>query len=163
MTVRHYRSRRTVSDYGNESGLSRAIAARTAQCLFESNITCGVPSIHDVRARFVTPENVGLTVAVFLSLVGAYAIQLRVSAGIAAFFGLIVLGVSTPTTLTSHSLLGTRFASAVARVSVACTATFVTYVGLLTTVSGWGGSLLDAAVAFSLTALAVEGVARMLD
>jgi hypothetical protein len=58
-----------------------------------------MPSIHDVRSRLVTPENAGLTVAVALSIVGAYTIQLRVSEGVAAFFGLIVLGVSTPTTL----------------------------------------------------------------
>ena len=122
-----------------------------------------MPSIRDVRTRLVTPENVGITVAIALSVVGAYAIQLRVSAGVAAFFGLIVLGISTPTTLTSHSLLGTRFPSAIVRVSVACTATFVTYVGLLTVVSGWAGSLLGAAVAFTLTALAVEAAARTLD
>jgi hypothetical protein len=122
-----------------------------------------VPSIRDLRARLVTPENVGITVAIVLSVVGAYVIQLRVSAGVAAFFGLIVLGVSTPTTLTSHGLLGTRSASAVVRVSVACTVTFVTYVGLLTVVSGWAGSLLGAAVAFTLTALAVEAAARTLD
>jgi len=109
------------------------------------------------------PENVGITVAVALSVVGAYAIQLRVSADVAAFFGLIVLGVSTPTTLASHGLLGTRFASAVVRTGAACTATFVTYVGLLTVVSGWAGRLLGAAVAFTLTALAVEAVARILD
>jgi hypothetical protein len=90
-------------------------------------------------------------------------IQLRISAGVAAFFGLIVLGVSTPTTLTSHGLLGTRFASAVVRTGAACTATFVIYVGLLIAVSGRDGSLLDAAVAFTLTALAVEAAARMLD
>jgi len=122
-----------------------------------------VPSIHDVRSRLITPENAGLTVAIVLSIVGAYVIQLRVSAGVAAFFGLIVLGVSTPTTLTSHDLLGTRFASAVVRTGAACTATFVTYVGLLVVVSGRDGSLLDAAVAFTLTALAVETVARTLD
>jgi len=122
-----------------------------------------VPSVHDLRSRLVTPENVGLTVAVAFSVVGAYAIQLRVSEGVAAFFGLIVLGVSTPTTLTSHSLLGTRFPSAIVRVSVACTATFVVYVGLLTVVSGRGGSLLGAAVAFTLTALVVEAAARTLD
>ena len=122
-----------------------------------------MPSIRDVRTRLLTPENVGITVAVILSVVGAYAIQLRVSAGVAAFFGLIVLGVSTPTTLTSHGLSGTRFAAAVVRVSVACTATFVTYVGLLTVVSGWARSLLGAAVAFTLTALAAEAAARALD
>lgn len=122
-----------------------------------------MPSIHDVRSRLITPENAGLTVAIVLSIVGAYVIQLRVSAGVAAFFGLIVLGVSTPTTLTSHDLLGTRFASAVVRTGAACTATFVTYVGLLVVVSGRDGSLLDAAVAFTLTALAVETVARTLD
>jgi hypothetical protein len=122
-----------------------------------------VPSIRDLRVRLVTPENVGITVAIVLSVVGAYVIQLRVSAGVAGFFGLIALGVSTPTTLTSHDLLGTRFASAVVGVSVGCTATFVTYVGLLTVVSGWAGSLLDAAVAFTLTALAVEAAARALD
>jgi hypothetical protein len=122
-----------------------------------------VPSIRDLRARLVTPENVGLTVAVALAVVGAYAIQLRVSAGVAAFFGLIVLGVSTPTTLTSHDLLGTQVASAVVRTGAACTATFVTYVGLLIVVSGRDGNLLDAAVAFTLTALAVEAAARTLD
>jgi len=122
-----------------------------------------MPSIRDLRARLLTPENVGITVAVALSIVGAYAIQLRVSAGVAAFFGLIVLGVSTPATLTSHSLLGTRVPSAIVRVSVACTATFVTYVGLLSVVFGWAGRLLGAAVAFTLTALAVEAVARALD
>jgi hypothetical protein len=122
-----------------------------------------VPSIRDLRDRLVTPENVGLTVAVALAVVGAYAIQLRVSAGVAAFFGLIVLGVSTPTTLTSHDLLGTRFASAVVRTGAACTATFVTYVGLLIVVSGPDESLLDAAVAFTLTALAVEAAARTLN
>lgn len=122
-----------------------------------------MPSIRDLRARLLTPENVGITVAIALSIVGAYAIQLRVSVGVAAFFGLIVLGVSTPTTLTSHGLLGTRFASAVVRTGAACTATFVTYVGLLTVVSGWAGRLLGAAVAFTLTALAVEAIARILD
>jgi hypothetical protein len=122
-----------------------------------------VPSIRDLRTRLLTPENVGITVAIVLSVVGAYAIQLRISTGVAAFFGLIVLGVSTPTTLTSHGLLGTRFASAVVRTGTACTATFVIYVGLLLVVSGRDGSLLDAAVAFILTALAVEAVARILD
>jgi hypothetical protein len=122
-----------------------------------------VPSIHDLRGRLVTPENVGLTVAVALAVVGAYAIQLRVSAGVAAFFGLIVLGVSTPTTLTSHDLLGRRVASAVVRTGAGCTATFVTYVGLLIVVSGPDESLLDAAVAFTLTALAVEAAARTLN
>jgi hypothetical protein len=122
-----------------------------------------VPSIRDVRTRLLTPENVGITVAIVLSVVGAYAIQLRVSAGVAAFFGLIVLGVSTPTTLTSHGLLGTRFASAAVRTGAACTATFVTYVGLLIVVSGSDGSFLDAAAAFTLTALAGEAAARMLD
>lgn len=122
-----------------------------------------VPSIRDVRPRLFTPENVGITVAIVLSVVGAYVIQLRVSTGVAAFFGLIVLGVSTPTTLTSHGLLGTRFASAVVRTGAACTATFVTYVGLLVIVSGRDGSLFDAAVAFSLTALAGEAAARTLD
>ncbi|RLM53505.1 hypothetical protein DVK02_13570 [Halobellus sp. Atlit-31R] len=122
-----------------------------------------MPSIHDVRSRLFTPENVGVTVAIVLSVVGAYAIQLRVSAGVAAFFGLVALGISAPTTLTSHSLLGTRFPAVIVRVSVACTATFVTYVGLLTVVSGWVGSLLAAAVAFTLTAFAVEAAARTLD
>ena len=122
-----------------------------------------MPSIRDVRTRLLTPENVAITVAIILSVAGAYAIQLRVSAGVAAFFGLIVLGVSTPTTLTSHGLLGTRFASAVVRTGAACTATFVTYVGLLVIVSGRDGSLLDAAVAFTLTALAGEAAARTLD
>jgi hypothetical protein len=122
-----------------------------------------VPSLRDVRTRLVTPENVGITVAIALSVVGAYAIQLRVSAGVAAFFGLIVLGVSTPTTLTSHSLLGTRVASAAVRTGVACTATFVIYVGSLIVLSGRDGSLLDAAVSFTLTALAVEAAARALD
>jgi hypothetical protein len=122
-----------------------------------------MPSIRDLRARFLTPEDVGTTVAIALSFVGAYAIQLRGSAGVAAFFGLIVLGVSTPTTLTSHDLLGTRFASAVVRTGAACTATFVIYVGLLIVVSGRDGSLLNAAVAFTLTALAVEAAAGILD
>jgi hypothetical protein len=122
-----------------------------------------VPSIRDVRTRLLTPENVGITVAIVLSVVGAYVIQLRVSTGVAAFFGLTVLGVSTPTTLTSHSLLGTRFASAVVRTGVACTATLLIHVGLLIVVSGRNGSLLDAAVAFTLTALAVEAAARALD
>mgnify|MGYP000288226831 FL=1 len=122
-----------------------------------------MPSIRVLRARLLTSENVGITVAITLSIVGAYAIQLRVSAGVAAFFGLIVLGVSTPTTLTSHDLLGTRFASAVVRTGAACTATFVIYVGLLIAVSGRDGSLLNAAVAFTLTALAVEAAARALD
>ncbi|WP_435186611.1 hypothetical protein [Halobellus sp. EA9] len=122
-----------------------------------------MPSIRDLRPRLLTPENVGITVAIVLSVAGAYAIQLRVSAGVAAFFGLIVLGVSTPTTLTSHSLLGTRVASAVVRTGAACTATFVIYVGSLIVFSGRDGSLLDAAVAFTLTALAVEAAARMLD
>mgnify|MGYP000395092849 FL=1 len=122
-----------------------------------------VPSISGVRTRLLTPENVGITVAIVLSVVGAYVIQLRVSTGVAAFFGLIVLGVSTPTTLTSHGLLGTRFASAVVRTGAACTATFVIYVGLLIAVSGRDGSLLNAAVAFTLTALAVEAAARALD
>ena len=109
------------------------------------------------------PENVGITVAVALSIVGAYAIQLRVSAGVAAFFGLIVLGVSTPATLTAHSLLGTRVIPAMGRASIACTATFIIYVGLLAVVFGRGGSFFDAAVAFTLTALVVEAVARTLD
>lgn len=122
-----------------------------------------MPSIRVLRARLLTSENVGITVAIALSIFGAYAIQLRVSAGVAAFFGLIVLGVSTPTTLTSHDLLGTRFASAVVRTGAACTATFVIYVGLLIVVSGRDGSLLNAAVAFTLTALAVEAAARALD
>jgi len=122
-----------------------------------------MPSIRVLRARLLTSENVGITVAIALSIFGAYAIQLRVSAGVAAFFGLIVLGVSTPTTLTSHDLLGTRFASAVVRTGAACTATFVIYVGLLIAVSGRDGSLLNAAVAFTLTALAVEAAARALD
>ncbi|WP_318566942.1 hypothetical protein [Salinigranum marinum] len=122
-----------------------------------------MPSIRDVQPRLLTPENVGITVAIVLSVAGAYVIQLRISAGVAAFFGLIVLGVSTPTTLTSHGLLGTRFASAVVRTGAACTATFVIYVGLLIVVSGRNGSLLDAAVAFTLTALAGEAAARMLD
>jgi hypothetical protein len=122
-----------------------------------------VPSICGVRPRLLTPENVGITVAIVFSVAGAYVIQLRISAGVAAFFGLIVLGVSTPTTLTSHGLLGTRFASAVVRTGAACTATFVIYVGLLIAVSGRDGSLLDAAVAFTLTALAGEAAARMLD
>jgi hypothetical protein len=120
-----------------------------------------VPSIRDLRARLVTPENAGLVVAVVLSVVGAYAVRLRVGDGVAAFFGLLVLGVSTPTTLTSHGLMGTRFAAAIVRTSVACTAAFVTYVGLLTVVPG-NGSLLGAAVAFTLTALAAEGGARVL-
>jgi hypothetical protein len=121
-----------------------------------------VPSIRDVRLRLLTPENVGITVAVVLSVVGAYAIQLRVSAGVAAFFGLIVLGVSTPTTLASHDLLGTRFAAAIVRTGAACAAAFVTYVGLLTVVPRDGG-LSGAAVAFTLTAFAVEAAARALD
>ena len=122
-----------------------------------------MPSGRDLRARLVTPENAGLAVAGGLSVVRAYAIRPHVSNGVAAFFGLIVLGVSTPTTLTSHSLLGTRFASAVVRTGVACTATLLIYVGLLIVVSGRDGSLLDAAVAFTLTALAVEAAARALD
>ena len=87
-----------------------------------------MPSIRDLRPRLLTPENVGITVAIVLSVVGAYAIQLRVSTSVAA-----------------------------------CTATFVIYVGSLIVVSGRDGSLLDAAVAFTLTALAVEAAARMLD
>ena len=122
-----------------------------------------MPSIRDVRSRLLTPENAGLTIAIALSIVGAYVIQLRVSAGVAAFLGLVVLGVSTPTTLTSHDLLGTQFTAAVVRTGAACTATFVIYVGSLIVFSGRDGSLLDAAVAFTLTALAVEAAARMLD
>jgi hypothetical protein len=117
-------------------------------------------SIRDLPARLVTPENVGLTVAVVFSVCGAYAIRLRVGAGVAAFLGLIVLGVSTPTTLTSHDLLGTRFGRAVVRVSVACTLTFVTYVVLLIAVPGRDGTLTAPAVAFVLTALAAEGTGR---
>ena len=119
--------------------------------------------MRDLRDRIVTLENVALSTAVILSIVGAYAIQLRVSNGVAAFFGLIVLGVSTPTALTSHDLLGTRLSTAIVRVSVACTATFVTYVGLLIITSGRGGGPLIAGVAFVLTTLGVEGVARLLD
>ena len=119
--------------------------------------------MRDLRDRIVTPENIALTTAVILSVVGASAIQLRVSNDVAAFFGLIVLGVSTPTTLTSHDLLGTRLSTAIVRVSVACTATFVTYVGLLISTSGRGGEPLIAGGAFALTALGVEGVARLLD
>ncbi|ESS08806.1 MAG: hypothetical protein A07HN63_01403 [uncultured archaeon A07HN63] len=122
-----------------------------------------MPSIQALRARLVTPENLSLTVAVALSMVGAYTIQLRVSAGVAAFFGLIVLGVSTPTTLTARDLLETDLTSAVVRTGVACTATFVTYVGLLTVIPGRDGGLLGAAVAFTLTAVAVEGVARAVE
>ncbi|ERH02553.1 MAG: hypothetical protein J07HN6_00588 [Halonotius sp. J07HN6] len=122
-----------------------------------------MPSIQALRARLVTPENLSLTVAVALSMVGAYTIQLRVSAGVAAFFGLIVLGVSTPTTLTARDLLETDLTSAVIRTGVACTATFVTYVGLLTVIPGRDGGLLGAAVAFTLTAVAVEGVARAVE
>ncbi|RCU46597.1 hypothetical protein DU504_04320 [Haloplanus salinus] len=120
-----------------------------------------MPSIRDVRHRLLTPEHVAITVAVALSVVGAYVIRLRIGAGVAAFFGLIALGVSTPTTLTSHDLLGTRVA-AVVRTGAACTATFVTYVGLLIVGSGSDGSPLAAAVAFTLTALAVEAAARTL-
>jgi hypothetical protein len=119
--------------------------------------------VRDFRERIVTPENVGLTTAVILSIVGAYAIRLSVSDGVAALFGLIVLGVSTPRTLTSHDLLGTRLSAAIVRVSVACTATFVTYVGLLIITSGRDGGILIASVAFALTALGVESVARLLD
>jgi hypothetical protein len=122
-----------------------------------------MPSIQDLRARLVTPENGGLTVAVALSIVGAYAIPLRFSAGVGSFLGLIVLGVSTPTTLTAHGLLGTRITSAMVRAGVACTATFITYVGLLTVASRRNGGLLGAVVAFTLTALAVEAVVRLLD
>lgn len=120
-----------------------------------------MPSIHDLRSKLVTPENAGLSVAVVLSVVGAYAIRLRVG-DVAAFFGLIVLGVSTPTTLTSHGLLEERVAAAAAWVSVACTATFVVYGGLLGVVSGLSGDLVDAAVAFVLTTLTVEAAARAL-
>jgi hypothetical protein len=119
--------------------------------------------VRDLRDRIVTPENIGLLTAVILSIVGAYAIQRRVSDGVAAFFGLIVLGVSTPRTLTSHDLLGTRLSTASVRVGVACTATFVSYVGLLIVTSGRDGGPLIAGVAFALTALGVEGVARLLD
>lgn len=122
-----------------------------------------MPSIQALRARLVKPENVSLTVAVALSMVGAYTIQLRISAGAAAFFGLIVLGVSTPTTLTARDLLETDLTSAVVRTGVACTATFVTYVGLLTVIPGRDEDLLGAAVAFTLTAVVVEGVARAVD
>jgi hypothetical protein len=119
-----------------------------------------VPSGHDLRNRLVTPENAGLAVAVGLSVVGAYAIRLHVGAGVAAFLGLIVLGVSTPTTLASHDLSGTRLASAVVRAGVACLLTFLTYVGLVTLVAGRAGSLVAAVAAFLLTALAAEAVAR---
>ena len=146
---------RGVSCDGDESGPHRIYD--------EPSKIRDVPSIRDVRHRLLTPEHVGIAVAIVLSVVGAYVIRLRVSTGVAAFFGLIVLGVSTPTTLTSHGLLGTRFASAVVRTGAACTATFVTYVGLLVIVSGRDGSLLDAAVAFTLTALAGEAAARTLD
>jgi hypothetical protein len=122
-----------------------------------------MPSIRDVRPRLLTPENAGLTIAIALSIVGAYVIQLRVSAGVAAFLGLVVLGVSTPTTLTSHDLLGTRFTAAVVRTGAACTATFGIYVGLLIVVSGRDGGVLGAAVAFALTALGVEAAARTLE
>ena len=122
-----------------------------------------MPSIRDARPRLLTPENAGIIVAIVLLVASAYVIQLRVSAGAAAFFGVIVLGVSTPTTLTSHGLLGTRFASAVVRTGAVYTATFVIYVGLLIVVSGRDGNLIDAAVAFTLTALAVEAAARALD
>ena len=122
-----------------------------------------MPAGHDLRARLVTPENAGLAVAVAFSVVGAYAIQLRIAPGVAAYLGLIALGVSTPTTLTSHGLLGPRPAAAVVRTAVACVATFVTYVGLVALVVGGDGTLLGAAVAFGLTALAAEGVARALD
>lgn len=118
--------------------------------------------MRDLRDRIVTPENVALTIAVILSVVGAYAIRRRVGDGVAAFFGLIVLGVSTPTTLTSHDLLSTRLPAAIVRVSVACTAAFVTYVGLLIITTGRDGGVLVAGIAFALTALAVEGVARLL-
>jgi len=127
----------------------------------ESSEARDVPSIRDVRHRLLTPENVAITVAIVLSVVGAYVIRLRIGAGVAAFFGLIALGVSTPTTLTSHDLLGTRVA-AVVRTGAACTATFVTYLGLLIVGSGSDGSPLGAAVAFTLTALAVEAAARTL-
>ncbi|MFB6176766.1 MAG: hypothetical protein ABEI99_06415 [Halobaculum sp.] len=119
--------------------------------------------MRDLRDRIATPENVGLTAAVTLSIVGAYAIRLRVSDGVAAFFGLVVLGVSTPTTLTSYDLLGARLSTAIVRVSVACTATFVTYIGLLSVISSRDGGLLIAGVAFALTALAGESVAQLLD
>jgi hypothetical protein len=118
-------------------------------------------SIHDLRSRLVTPENAGLAASILLSVVGAYAI--RPWAGdVAAFFGLIVLGVSTPTTLTTRDLLGERIVAAAVRASVACLVTAVAYVGLLTVVSGPSVALVDAAVAFVLTALAVEAGARAL-
>ena len=145
---------RGVSCDGDESGPHRIYD--------EPSKIRDVPSIRDVRHRLLTPEHVGIAVAIVLSVVGAYVIRLRVSTGVAAFFGLIALGVSTPTTLTSHDLLGTRFAAAVVRTGAACTATFVTYVGLLIVGSGSDGSPLGAAVAFTLTALAVEAAARTL-
>jgi hypothetical protein len=46
---------------------------------------------------------------------------------------------------------------------VACTATFVTYVGLLIITPGRDEGILIASVAFALTALGAEGVARLLD
>ena len=120
-----------------------------------------MPSINDLQTRLVTPENAGLTVAVPFSVVAAYAIQLRGS-DVVAFFGLIVLGVSTPTTLTSHDLLGERVTTAAARVSIGCAGTLIAYIGLLAIVSGLSGDFVDASVAFVLTALVVEGAARML-
>jgi hypothetical protein len=145
---------RGVSCDGDESGPHRIY--------IESSEARDVSSIRDVRHRLLTPEHVAITVAVALSVVGAYVIRLRIGAGVAAFFGLIALGVSTPTTLTSHDLLGTRVAAAVVRTGAACTATFVTYLGLLIVGSGSDGSPLGAAVAFTLTALAVEAAARTL-
>lgn len=116
----------------------------------------------DLRDRIATPENVGLAVAVVLSLIGAYIVQLRISEGAAAFLGLIVLGVSTPTTLTSHGLLGRRFVTAIARVGIAGIATFLAYTGLLIIVAGRNVGLLGATAAFVLTALVVEIAARIL-
>jgi hypothetical protein len=122
-----------------------------------------MPSTRRLRDRLVTPENVALVVAAGLAVVGASVVRLRADAAGAGYLGLVALGVSTPTTLTSHDLLGDRFGPAVARVCVACLLTWIAYGWSLTVVGGALDGLVGVAVAFVGTALLVEGVALAVD
>lgn len=122
-----------------------------------------VTATRTVRDRLFTPENVATGVAVVLAMLGAWGLQTQGESFAAGYFGLIALGVTVPTTLTSHDLLGDDLGAAVARTVLACLLTFAAYVGLLAVLLDPGGvtdDLWRAGTAFLGTALLAEALGR---
>lgn len=113
-----------------------------------------------IRSYALAPSTVGTVVAVLLALVAGYATRTLFGADDVSYLGMLVVGLGTPTTLDSHDMLPDRPAAVVGRVVLACTLSLTAFFACYLVARASLTSLPAAAVAFVVTALASELVAR---